>query len=90
MNKNTRRKLKTELRMKKCRYCHSRENLTIDHKIPLTRGGTDDLSNLQCLCQSCNQIKSGVRDDEIKRIVKWWLEIKGFKHHHLKPLDTKT
>ena len=63
--------------MKKCRYCKSKENLTIDHKIPLSRGGTDDLSNLQCLCKRCNQIKSSVRDDEIKRIIKWWIGIKG-------------
>jgi 5-methylcytosine-specific restriction protein A len=34
--------------------CGERENLTIDHVIPLARGGTDHEDNLQLLCQPCN------------------------------------
>lgn len=30
---------------------------TLDHRIPLSRGGTDDLSNLAMACQSCNASK---------------------------------
>ena len=29
----------------------------VDHKVPLSRGGTDHLENLQLLCSSCNRIK---------------------------------
>lgn len=86
MNFRQREKVRTTLKMKKCFYCKSKENLTIDHKTPLSRGGTDDLNNLQCLCESCNKIKSSVRHDEIKRIIKWWLDIKGFKYKNLRPL----
>ncbi len=32
-------------------------NLTIDHVIPKSRGGTDHLENLQLLCGACNSIK---------------------------------
>ena len=92
MNKNKKKKVKTELKMKKCRFCKMTKNLTIDHKQPLIYGGTNDLKNLQCLCKRCNGIKSDLTNGEIKRIVSWWLEIKGFKYHKRKltPYETNT
>jgi len=32
--------------------------LTVDHKIPLSKGGTDELENLWTLCHECNQGKA--------------------------------
>lgn len=37
--------------------CTATENLTIDHIVPLSRGGTDELENLQLLCPSHNSSK---------------------------------
>lgn len=42
----------------KCQYCSSTKNLTIDHVIPKSRGGTDDWSNLVISCSSCNTKKA--------------------------------
>lgn len=67
---------KKEVKMNKCRYCHSTENLTIDHKIPKIQGGTDDLKNLQCLCKRCNTMKSGLSDRQIRNLFYWFLDIK--------------
>lgn len=37
--------------------CTERVDLTIDHIVPLSRGGSDDLSNLQFMCRKHNSAK---------------------------------
>ena len=37
-----------------CQHCRSTVDLEIDHIIPVIKGGTNDLPNLQLLCQLCN------------------------------------
>ena len=39
-------------------------NLTIDHIIPTSRGGTDHLDNLQILCGACNSVKGSGTNEE--------------------------
>ena len=40
-----------------CECCGARVNLTLDHKIPVSKGGTNGPSNLGVLCHMCNSIK---------------------------------
>jgi 5-methylcytosine-specific restriction endonuclease McrA len=41
----------------KCLRCGTTERLTCDHIIPVSLGGTSNLSNLQLLCMPCNNKK---------------------------------
>jgi hypothetical protein len=46
-----------------CEYCHASElwqyvHFTVDHIIPLSQGGTDDVENLCLACFHCNRRKS--------------------------------
>lgn len=53
-----------------CRSCGKTSveaKLQIDHIIPLAQGGVDDISNLQTLCQSCNQQKRHRIDPRFQR-----------------------
>src|SRR5258708_32692418 len=41
----------------KCSYCGSTYDLTIDHIIPVAKGGTSTIENLRTLCGRCNMSK---------------------------------
>lgn len=49
-----------ELYQYKCMYCDGNSadrRMEIEHKLPRSKGGTDNLSNLGYSCRSCNQAK---------------------------------
>lgn len=41
----------------RCVRCDTHFNLCVDHKYPWSKGGSDDLDNLQTLCRACNSKK---------------------------------
>lgn len=47
-----------------CIYCGEAKRLTIDHKIPLSRGGANDISNVVPACASCNLKKRAMTAHE--------------------------
>jgi len=47
-----------------CEYCHTAEQwqyvrFTVDHVVPLSQGGSDDMDNLALACFHCNRRKAG-------------------------------
>lgn len=54
-----------------CAYCgkilEDVDDLTIDHKHPKAKGGTDDMDNLVGCCKSCNQMKADRTVSEFRK-----------------------
>jgi 5-methylcytosine-specific restriction endonuclease McrA len=38
----------------RCLRCSTREKLSVDHIVPLSLGGSNDIDNIQPLCEGCN------------------------------------
>ena len=49
-----------------CVYCGAREQLTIDHMVPESRGGETSFENCVAACQPCNNKKSNRTPSEAK------------------------
>ena len=57
-----------------CAYCGDPAPTTVDHVTPVSRGGTDDRSNLVPACRSCNMEKLDFTPEEWRE----WREAKGY------------
>lgn len=51
-----------------CHYCGKfGGELTVDHLVPLSRGGKNERSNLVAACRDCNEAKGNLKHTEILR-----------------------
>ena len=51
---------KDNYRCVECSTTKDKNTLHIDHIIPISRGGSDELDNLQTLCETCNLSKTNM------------------------------
>lgn len=52
-----------------CYYCNRKltdDEKTVDHKLPVSRGGTNEMSNLVISCQPCNSQKKNQTEQEYR------------------------
>lgn len=70
--KNVRKRIRREsLYRRQGGYCAACDhhfparNLTIDHIVPSSKGGGDEISNLQLLCHACNQLKGNGSQEQL-------------------------
>lgn len=47
-----------------CYYCKKTRGKTLDHKVPMSRGGDDSLGNLVLACSRCNELKDDMTEEE--------------------------
>lgn len=55
----------------RCAYCARERPLTMDHIIPLCRGGTHDVGNIAAVCLPCNASK-GAKDLDVWFFERLW------------------
>lgn len=52
-----------------CMYCGSTENITIEHILPLIRGGQHTMDNVGPACRSCNSSKQSQTPEEFQNSI---------------------
>ena len=50
----------------RCNYCGEIRRLTMDHRIPLSRGGRHEIANIIPACKPCNSRKNTRTEDEYR------------------------
>lgn len=54
----------------RCRYCGenipSHKEMAVDHIVPVSLGGSDNVINLGCSCESCNSAKGNKSLEELR------------------------
>ncbi len=53
-----------------CVYCETKEDLTLDHLLPRSRGGKDQWINLVTACQKCNTYKGNRTPEEAAMVIR--------------------
>jgi 5-methylcytosine-specific restriction endonuclease McrA len=56
---------------KECHYCEvklTEKNFGVDHALPVSRGGANDVINLRQCCQTCNLTKGALTEEEFKAL----------------------
>lgn len=66
----SRRKTLHKMQRGRCAYCNESvalDDSTVDHKQPLSRGGTHAMHNLCMACEECNRRKGSMTAEEFER-----------------------
>lgn len=57
-----------------CKYCGKKmdiNNLVIDHIVPLSKGGTSNIDNLQIICKTSNSMKGSLDEKNFQLLLDW-------------------
>ena len=68
----------------KCVLCGKEiklQKMSIDHIVPLSMGGQDDLSNMQCTCYACNKFKSNILPEDFNQKINSIFMYQNEKQH---------
>lgn len=58
-----------------CVYCGSTEQVQMDHKIPVSRGGGHTKANIAPACKRCNRCKGALTDAEFREFLALYPEV---------------
>jgi len=61
----------------RCLCCNKKRKLTADHVVPVSKGGSTWITNIQPLCGPCNTSKGNRRSTDYRLFPKWKAIFKG-------------
>ncbi len=59
---------RAKFRCELCGISSEEKALEVDHIVPRNKGGTDDLTNVEALCYSCNAMKRDRDDTDYRKV----------------------
>lgn len=57
-----------------CKYCGKRldmNTMALDHVVPISKGGTSNIDNLQIICRTSNGMKGSLNEDNFQLLLDW-------------------
>lgn len=67
-----------------CRCCNARmsiKDVSLDHRLPVARGGSNSLRNVAYVCKGCNKAKGDMTEEEFRDLLKT-LDEWGARHRN--------
>jgi len=59
---------------KKCKYCEKilkTDTMVFDHIVPISKGGTSNIDNIQLICRTSNGMKGSLNENSFKLLLDW-------------------
>jgi 5-methylcytosine-specific restriction endonuclease McrA len=59
---------------KKCKYCDKilkTDTMVFDHIVPISKGGSSNIENIQLICRTSNGMKGSLREDNFQLLLDW-------------------
>lgn len=77
-----------------CPWCKNAitdsDTLTLDHKFPTSKGGSDDITNIQPMHKKCNEVKGNIISEDIQYETTMNIHVKPHSRSNIDKIQNRT